>query len=173
MNHSETQRLHFTPVSTAEQIQIVADLAGPIWREAFTAIIGPEQVEYMLKDWQSPPAIRSQMKDGARYFLAMRQDQPIGYCAWSPEAQGTAKLSKFYLSPSSHGQGFAPEMLHFIETQARDNGHHTLWLQTNRANHRAIRFYLKNGFIIIRDQRQSIGEGFFIDDHIMEKPLTG
>lgn len=164
-------QLAYIAVKTSLQIQTVADLAGPIWREAFTSIIGPAQVEYMLTDWQSPAALQRQITEDSRYFIVMRQHEAIGYCAWIPEDHGQAKLSKFYLLSQHHGKGYAHDMLHFIEEQARQHGSHTLWLQTNRANHRAIRFYQKCGFIIVRDQRQEIGGGFHIDDHIMEKHL--
>jgi ribosomal protein S18 acetylase RimI-like enzyme len=165
------------PVQTAEQIQIVADLAGPIWREQFTPIIGPEQVEFMLDDWQSPRAINAQIQTGTHYYLVTSNPNhpPIGYLAWKPDP-GTyppcAKVSKFYLGHAFHGQGYATQMMDFIEKQVQKEGIMLLWLQVNRHNHRAIHFYQKVGFVVTRDQRKEIGPGFFIDDHIMEKAVA-
>ena len=164
--------LVFVPVTQPDQIQSVSDLAGPIWRESFTSIVGPEQVEFMLVDWQSPQAINTQIQEGARYFLAMLQKQAIGYCAWIGNTDGRAKISKFYLCSTHYGKGFAQQMMQFLESEAHHAGMHTLWLQVNRHNHRAIRFYHKSGFRIVRDQYQQVGPGFFIDDHIMEKKIT-
>ncbi len=158
-------------VCTPTQIQVVADLAVPIWREQFTPIIGAEQVAFMLDDWQSPPAISKQIAQGTYYYLVTLDTIPIGYSAWIPEQDAFAKVSKFYLLHQYHGKGYAQQMMLFLEAEAKRHGRHTLWLQVNRKNHRAIRFYLKCGFHISRDRYEEIGPGFFIDDHIMEKRL--
>lgn len=165
------QGVMFHLVETPADIQIVADLAVPIWREQFTPIIGSEQVAYMLEAWQSPAAIKDQMHQGTRYYLVELQQTPIGYLAWIPTEDGNAKISKFYLLHDYHGQGYAGIMMSFIEQKAREAKMQTLWLQVNRHNHRAIAFYRKCGFQTLRDRLEEIAPGYYIDDHIMEKSL--
>ena len=45
-----------------------------------------------------------------------------------------------------------------------------LTLNVNRFN-KAIDFYLKNGFKIIKEENIEIGNGFLMEDYVMEKIL--
>jgi diamine N-acetyltransferase len=57
-------------VTMEDQITIVETLAGEIWTEHYTPIIGKEQVRYMLDKFQSKDAISGQIRDeGFQYFL--------------------------------------------------------------------------------------------------------
>ncbi len=163
--------LTFIPVQTDAAIATVAELAVPIWQECFTPIIGAEQVAYMLDAWQSPHAIRCQMAEGARYVLVQRKHTPIGFYALHITAPGSCKLSKLYLLRTMRHRGYGCAMLQEAMRQARAQQCKTLWLQVNRHNTQAILFYQKAGFQTMREQRQDIGQGFTIDDFIMECPL--
>jgi len=163
--------LQFVPVTTPDQIAIVCKLATIIWRDCFPRIIGPRQVESMLEAWQSPSAVTSQIESGTGYILVKWQAEAVGYCAWTNQPDKTTKLSKFYLCPQQQGKGFASAMMQHIETAARQAGATKIWLQVNRHNYRAIHFYHKAGFSIVRDQFQQVVPGCCIDDHIMEKHL--
>ena len=52
-----------TKVKTDDEIDVVSALAREIWTEHFTPIIGKSQVEYMLDNFQSSHAIKSQIID--------------------------------------------------------------------------------------------------------------
>lgn len=54
---------------TPEDITVVARPARRIWQQHFTAIIGANQVEYMLTKFQSFEAIAEQIRSGAQYYL--------------------------------------------------------------------------------------------------------
>ena len=47
----------------------LASLAEKIWRQHFTPIIGDEQVNYMLSNFQSPEAISKFIHQGYEYFF--------------------------------------------------------------------------------------------------------
>jgi ribosomal protein S18 acetylase RimI-like enzyme len=46
-----------------------------------------------------------------------------------------------------------------------------LWLQVNRGNAPAIAAYRKQGFRIVESRVFDIGNGFVMDDYVMEKTL--
>ena len=56
-------------VMDSNQIKETAMLAHSIWNQHYTPIIGKEQVDYMLANFQSEQAIKEQMDEGYRYFL--------------------------------------------------------------------------------------------------------
>ena len=48
----------------------------------------------------------------------------------------------------------------------------SLWLTVNRYNTHTISWYKYHGFEIIDEVKKDIGEGFFMDDYIIEKSIS-
>jgi ribosomal protein S18 acetylase RimI-like enzyme len=61
-------------------------------------------------------------------------------------------------------------MIGYISDRIKANGGKALQLNVNR-NNKAIDFYKKHGFEIIREEDNDIGEGFFMNDFVMEKKI--
>ncbi|OUS31821.1 hypothetical protein A9Q98_02535 [Thalassotalea sp. 42_200_T64] len=60
----------FDIVSCRQDIDQVIDIARIIWTEHYTPIIGIEQVEYMLSNFQSAQTITEQISTGNhQYYL--------------------------------------------------------------------------------------------------------
>src|SRR3954468_15096883 len=58
----------------------------------------------------------------------------------------TVELSKCYVRPEHQGRGIAQRLLDASFEAARAHGAIGIWLAVNLDNHRAIRFYERNGF---------------------------
>lgn len=162
----------------------VAAIAAAIWREHYTPLIGPEQVEYMLENFQSAEAIARDIEKGMLYYLAedTAQDHgaeddvrggaktsavPAGYMALRLDA-GRLFLSKLYVEKSFRGQGIAK---HFVETAARVAREHALpriRLTVNKGNAGSIAAYRRMGFETVESVVSDIGNGFVMDDYVME-----
>jgi ribosomal protein S18 acetylase RimI-like enzyme len=91
-------------------------------------------------------------------------------CNFGPE-QGKLKLHKLYLHPAWQRQGFGTCLLKHVESQAKAAGFREVMLGVNKQNHPAIAAYQKNGFIIQQSIITHIGNGFVMDDYIMEKKI--
>ena len=61
-------------------------------------------------------------------------------------------------------------MLDYIIEEIKKSGAKALQLNVNRYNS-AVHFYEKQGFKIIREEDIDIGEGFFMNDYVMELKL--
>ena len=46
-------------------------------------------------------------------------------------------------------------------------------LQVNKHNHKAIHAYHRNGFVNRKSIVVEIGDGYFMDDFLMEKTISG
>ena len=46
-----------------------------------------------------------------------------------------------------------------------------LRLNVNKHNEKAIKAYLRNGFVTVESVKNDIGNGFFMDDFVMQKTL--
>lgn len=161
------------PVKTQQQIEAVAALARQIWYQHFTPIIGEAQVAYMLEQFQSAEAIYQQTTfENVLYFAAKKDQQMMGYMAIIVDpAQNRIMLSKLYVSETLRGMGIGKALLRHAEQIGRQTGKTHLWLTVNRNNHHTISWYQRQGFAIIDEQKKDIGNGFVMDDFIMEKPL--
>lgn len=162
---------------TAADFETVARLAEVIWRSHYTKIIGSAQVSYMLAERYTPEKLRLYLNADDRWLMLLRADSPtgsraIGYCSYAlPENAGEMKLEQLYLLPELHGKGLGRLMLRHVEEQARVRSRGTLVLQTNKRNVDAIAFYRKAGFTVREEAVFDIGNGFVMDDFVMEKVL--
>ena len=159
-------------IAVAEQEEIirVAELADSIWREHYTPIIGEDQVNYMLHKFQSAEAIRAQIIDGARYHLLLHLHVLAGYCSFYLK-ENELFLSKIYVRKAMRGKGLGGEMMKFIEAEAIKNELKQISLTVNKNNTKSIAAYSKLGFKKIKPLVMDIGNGFVMDDFLMEKSL--
>jgi len=162
----------FIEVTDQEQVSIVEALAREIWTEHYTPIIGREQVEYMLRVFQSNEAISAQIEtEGYRYFLMEEEGRYVGYMA----VQSTGEelfLSKIYVEASRRGKGFGKKAIRFLENLASVLHLVKITLTVNKNNVKSIRAYEKMGFKNLGPVMQDIGNGFIMDDFKMEKIIS-
>ena len=157
-------------VMSDEQIRTVVGLAASIWSEHYMPIIGAEQIEYMLGKYQSYDAIKESISGGCRYFLAVIENTPCGYCAFKFE-KGTF-LSKFYVEKDYRGKGVGHAMLDRIISESQSADSRRIWLTCNKFNSDTIGIYRNMGFTIIDSIITDIGNGFVMDDYVLEKTLA-
>lgn len=155
--------------TTDEDLRKVADMARPIWHEAFAGIITDEQIGYMVERFQSYQAVKDQVDNNKyTYFILSDGGEDAGYCGVQPQEDGTLYLSKIYLKKEFRGRGLFTEMTSFLVEMCRSNSLSAIWLTVNKHNARAIAAYEKNGYRNIRSQTTDIGGGFVMDDYVYQ-----
>lgn len=152
----------FIPVSEPADIKTVARLAREIWTEHYTPIIGTEQVAYMLNRFQSVEAIRQQVKAG---FIYMLMPDAAGYFAYEIKPDHLF-LSKIYVHKNFRGRGLARKTLDWIAATEQPQ---TIRLTVNRHNIKTLAAYQKLGFKKAGELVADIGNGYVMDDFVMEK----
>jgi len=164
--------LIFPKVETEEEVSLLAQLASGIWHEYFVSIISNEQIEYMVEKFQSFHAINDQIKhQGYEYYFMNVNGNNIGYLGMKEE-EGKLFLSKFYIQKEHRGKGYASQAMEFLVELCKDRGLGMIWLTVNRYNDTTIAVYEKKGFRTVRTQVADIGNGFVMDDNIMEKEIV-
>ncbi|OMF57773.1 GNAT family N-acetyltransferase [Paenibacillus rhizosphaerae] len=161
-----------TQVNTEEEIAALADLAYGIWHEYFIRIITRDQIKYMVDKFQSVPAITDQIQhQGYEYFFINVDGAHAGYIGVKQE-EGKLFLSKLYIAKEYRGHGYASRAMEFLTTLCKDRCLSAIWLTVNRHNDSTIAVYEKKGFKTVRTQVADIGNGFVMDDYVMEKPIV-
>ena len=154
-----------------EEAARLSEIASRVVKAHFDPLIGPAQNDYMIEKFQSEPAIRAPLAGGYRYYWVMEEGETAGFLAFYPR-EGKLYLSKFYLLEGFRGRGLAGKMFAFVAESARAEGLSAVYLNVNRGNTGVIRVYEHLGFQIVREEKNDIGGGFFMDDYVMECPLT-
>lgn len=153
-------------------IQAVAELANEIWNEYFVDLIGQAQVDYMLDHYQSVSAITAQLESGQQYYLLKLDNKLVAYVSLvSDSPRDKVMISKLYVKQAIRGEGVGLYLLDFVKGQCKRKGIHSIWLTVNRNNQSTIDWYLRRGFKVTAETRKDIGEGYFMDDFIMEMAL--
>ena len=157
----------FFPVNNMELIYTLSTMAEEIWHEYFTPIIGTEQVEYMLEKFLSADALVEQINSGYEYFLFSYDYTFAGFAAIKEE-NGELFLSKLYVDKEFRGKGIGSHMFQkFIEI-CKLRELNKIWLTCNRNNTSSLEVYKHLGFKVVREEVADIGNGFVMDDYILE-----
>lgn len=156
-------------VTSKALIEITAQLAHKIWNQHYVPIIGQDQVDYMLGKFQDFEAISNQIKNGYEYFVIFNQNIPSGYLALVPN-QNDKKLmiSKIYVDSDFRGLGLGSKLMEFTLETAKEGTFECIWLTVNKNNIKTIEWYKSKGFIIKQKIEMDIGNGFIMDDYLME-----
>ena len=159
--------MNIREIFSEADVRRLTKVAREVWREANIAFCTPEQVEYMIEKFQSFEAISGQMMHGYRYFLIEEGDEILGYFGVQPQGERLF-LSKFYVLKQNRGRGLFSLGLARMCEVCREENLESIYLTVNRNNTRACDVYLHKGFKIIAEEDNPIGEGFEMNDYIME-----
>ena len=160
-------RFKIVPALTEKDLQEISILAEEIWHQHFTPIIGKEQVIYMVDKFQSYPAIKSQIEHGYEYFKLYNGETFAGYTGVREDSDALF-LSKLYLHESQRGQHFATQTIQFLIDLCTERKISKIWLTCNRNNTHTLDVYHHLGFAKVREEKADIGNGFYMDDYILE-----
>ena len=159
--------LRIMPVTNMELVYSVYAVAEPIWEQYYTPIIGEEQVEYMIEKFLSPDAIVEQINSGYEYFL-FSYDYTFAGFAGIHEEDGKLFLSKLYVDEEFRGKGIGKHMFQKFVEICKMRNLKGIWLTCNRHNTDTLAVYEHLGFMKVREEVADIGNGYVMDDYILE-----
>ncbi|NBP75115.1 MAG: GNAT family N-acetyltransferase [Crocinitomicaceae bacterium] len=155
------------------ELSLTQNLAEKIWPSAYGTILSKEQLSYMLNWMYSIETLEKSFDKGNEFYCAFDNDLPLGFLEleFLNEEADSVKLQKIYVLPSEQNKGIGKNFLQLALLRAKNRGARNVILQVNRAN-KAVQFYLKNNFCIIREEDFPIGNGYYMNDYVMEKTLV-
>lgn len=162
------------PVQTQADMQLVADIAAPIWHETYDVLLPAGQTDYMIEKFQSVSAIEEQTASmNYHYYLLYLEEKAAGFIALVPDHAQTGDLflSKIYISKDCRGQGVMGYAVAFARTQAAAWKQNKIWLTVNKDNTHAQEVYRHYGFTVTDRKVADIGGGYVMDDNIMTMHL--
>jgi len=162
--------------ATEQDLPIIRAIAYQTWPSTFGEILSPAQIDYMLNMMYSLDSLTAQIRDKNHVFLLAQEadsNEYLGFISYEFDYRNESKtkIHKIYLLPASQGKGVGRLLIDKVETLAIERANSSLSLNVNKYN-KAIQFYERMGFATVDTETIDIGEGFLMDDYIMEKPLN-
>lgn len=155
---------------TTLELPKVQSIAHRTWPSTFANILSLEQIEYMLNWMYDLKMLESQLKKGHIFLLALEEGKELGFAGFELDyTDGSkSKLHKIYLLPEAQGKGAGKALILEVADRVKKAGQKSLLLNVNKYNQKAIDFYLHLGFQEIFKEVIEIGNGYVMDDIVME-----
>lgn len=154
--------------ATPADIGMIRELTFKVWPQTYAPILSQDKIDYMLDLMYSPASLQRQMNNGSQFIIVYENNEPVGFAAYLEKYPSVFKLDKIYILPSQQGKGTGRFVIDHIIDEIKQRGATALQLQVNRDN-KAKSFYEKLGFVEIDYQDFDIGNGYFMNDYVMEK----
>jgi GNAT superfamily N-acetyltransferase len=153
-----------------KDIPLIRALTFKVWPQTYAAILTREQIGYMLDRMYSASSLEKQMNEGSEFIIIVNNNEPVGFAAYFRYEETVYKLDKIYILTTEQGKGTGKALLEQVIKNVKEKGALFLRLNVNRHN-KAKGFYEKYGFTVVAEGDFDIGNGFFMNDYIMEKKL--
>jgi ribosomal protein S18 acetylase RimI-like enzyme len=153
----------------ANQLPIIIELTKKIWPVAYGAILSKAQLDFMINRFYTENALSQLMDKGHVFYLAQdEKENYVGFLSFEiNSAPHQTKIHKIYVLPETQGTGLGRQFFVLVKEQAKENNQKSIFLNVNKYNN-ALHFYTRLGFTIIKDEVIDIGEGYVMDDYVME-----
>ncbi|MEH6408732.1 MAG: GNAT family N-acetyltransferase [Leeuwenhoekiella sp.] len=154
------------------QVAIIHKLAHEIWPQTYSDLLSEGQIVYMLNMMYSIESLENQIASGHKMYVFKYNEQETGFLVieHNKDESNKTKVHKIYLQPKHQGTGLGKIMMDFAAEKALESGDKSLFLNVNRQNS-ALGFYEHYGYKKMYSEDNDIGEGYLMEDYVMEKEL--
>ena len=159
--------------ATFQDVQLIRQLAEQTFHVTYLPLQPKDKVDYLFDLMYNTSSLTSQMNKGQQFILAKDETGYLGYASYeiNYKDQGKTKIHKIYIMPTAQGKGVGKELVNYIGGIAGQNKNTIVLLDVFRHNP-AVQFYEKMGFKKVGEQITEVGNGFVMDDFVMEKSVS-
>lgn len=155
--------------ATTNDLPLINTLAVKIWEVTYKNILSDEQLAYMHHKMNSVEALSKLINQDHKFIIPYENGIAKGYSCYKIYIDKT-RIEKLYVLLDEHKKGIGKLMMNHIIEKAKEHVS-IIELNVNRQNE-AVTFYEKMGFKILKEVDIPIGEGFFMNDYIMQKTIV-
>lgn len=155
--------------ATELDIPTIQNLAKESWKDAYSNILEQEQIEYMLDLMYSESTLKTHFDNPNYHYYLINEDEVfLGFIGFEFHSEPeTTKLHRIYFLKEAQGKGLGKKALEFVKTETEKSGDKRLTLTVNK-NNNAKNFYESQGFKVYNEAIFDIGNGYVMDDYLME-----
>lgn len=159
--------------AVSSDIKTIQNIVYITWPITYGEILSEEQLKYMLDLFYSEEALTDQFdKKEQLFYLITEEKSTLGFIGIEHNYQdeNITKIHKIYILPETQGKGIGKLAIEAIAKLAFENNSTSVLLNVNRFN-KALNFYKKIGFKVVDEVNIEIGNGYLMEDYVMEKKL--
>lgn len=158
--------------ATIKDIPTIQEMSNIVWPVTFADILSEEQIGYMMQMMYSSESLTEQMTtQNHNYILAHQADEYLGYLSFEYNVENEyCKIHKIYILPTAQGLGVGKKLIEYVKQEAVASKENKLRLNVNRYN-KALDFYKHLGFSILKTEDIDIGNGYLMEDYVLEMKL--
>ena len=156
--------------ATKNDIAKIRALANDTWPVTYKDILSEGQLRYMMELIYGEESLNKQFDLEHHFLIAEEKQKQLAFASYNMLKPGVYKLQKVYVLPSEQGRGLGKLLINHIIESIKREGATSLLLNVNRYN-TAKQVYEHLGFTVIGEEDIDIGEGYFMNDYVMEKKL--
>ena len=159
-----------------KDIPTIQNIATKAWYTTYGDILSENQSLYMLEMMYSQDSLIKQMNAKQQfaiiYDLIESKEIAIGFVAYefNYQSKDIVKIHKLYLMPETKGKGLGKKLIQFVENQAKQHSIDKISLNMNKYNP-SFGFYKHIGFEKVMEENINIGNGYVMEDFVLEKLL--
>lgn len=142
--------------ATLSDLEAIQNISIQTFIETFAAVNTPENItNYITESFNSEQLTTELNNVNSHFYLATSGNEILGYLKINfGEAQtetinkNALEIHRIYVSQAFYGKNVGQLLLDEVKKIAEQTGVDYIWLGVWEENHRALRFYSKNGFLI-------------------------
>lgn len=136
-------------------LEAIQNISKQTFIETFAAVNTPENIENYVQESFNSEQLTSEINNAdSQFYLATSGNEILGYLkinfgnAQTETINGNAlEIHRIYVSQAFHGKNVGQLLIDEVKKIAQQTGVDYIWLGVWEENHRALRFYTKNGFV--------------------------
>jgi len=161
--------------ATKEHCETLVRIAKTSFLEAHGKSASKEDIDAYVTKSFTPKAFLQELENPVNlYHILYYKKQAVGYSKiilnsenTNIEEQEITKMERLYLLQEFYGQNLGAALFDFNSKLSKEYKQKGMWLAVWIENHRAIKFYIKNGFSIVGSYDFKISETHSNPNHIM------
>jgi ribosomal protein S18 acetylase RimI-like enzyme len=141
--------------ATLSDLEIIQKIGTQTFIETFAAVNTPENIaNYVTESFNSEQLASELNNANSQFYLATSGNEILGYLKINFGDAQTETINKnalevhrIYVSQAFHGKNVGQLLINKVKEIAQQTDVDYIWLGVWEENHRALRFYSKNGFV--------------------------
>ena len=142
--------------STVSDLETIQNISIHTFKETFAAVNTPENIANYVKESFNSEQLKTELNNAnSQFYVAYSNAEAVGYLKINfGDAQtesineNALEVQRIYVLQNFHGKNIGQLLLDKVKKIAKSSGVDSVWLGVWEENHRALRFYTKNGFVV-------------------------
>lgn len=152
--------------ASASDLETIQKISIQTFKETFAAVNTPENITNYINESFNTEQITTELnRADSQFYVAYSNSEAVGYLkinfgdAQTETINGNAlEVHRIYVVQSFHGKNIGQLLLDKAKVIAQSTGVAVIWLGVWEENHRALRFYTKNGFVVFDKHVFTLGK---------------